>query len=98
MEGAEHLGRGEAGGGRGPQPGGPAQLHTSGPRPAAAGGEKPGEVAGMGREAGMRGDRGPVDDAVCCVVIWRTFSPIQDPNWCLESRVVKIFFLLRIIK
>lgn len=40
MEGAEHLGWCEAGGGRGPQPGGPAQLHSPGPRPTAAGGEK----------------------------------------------------------
>lgn len=45
MEGAEHLGRGEAGGGRGPQSGGPAQLHTPGPGPAAAGGEEEEEGA-----------------------------------------------------
>lgn len=40
MEGAEHLGRGEAGGGPGSQPGGPAQLHTPGPGSAADGGEE----------------------------------------------------------
>lgn len=37
------MGRGEAGGGRGPQPGGSAQLHTPGPGPAAAGGEAGGK-------------------------------------------------------
>lgn len=51
VEGAEHLGRGEAGGGGGPQPGGPAQLHTPGPGPASGRGE---------------GHRGPLADAGCC--------------------------------
>lgn len=50
MEGAEHLGRGEAGGGGGPQSGGPAQLHTPGPGPA----------DGRGEERA----RGPLADAV----------------------------------
>lgn len=38
--GAEPLGRCEAGGGRGEQPRGAAQLHPARPRPAAAGGER----------------------------------------------------------
>lgn len=52
VEGAEHLGRCEAGGGRGPQSGGPAQLHSPGPGPTAAGGERKG---GCGDEANREG-------------------------------------------
>lgn len=51
VEGSEHLGRGEAGGVGGPEPGGSAQLHAPGPGPAAAGGEG-------GEPGGDRGKRG----------------------------------------
>lgn len=54
VEGAEHMGRSEAGGGRGPQPGGSAQPHTPGPGPAAAGGEAGGGSGRIGAGGGWR--------------------------------------------
>lgn len=86
VEGAEHLGRGEAGGGGGPQPGGPAQPHTLGPGPAATGGEleEAGGVAGHGGGGGRRrsGDERRQRSVSWCGLLVLWFGGRQeDPNW-----------------
>lgn len=60
VEGAKHLGRGEAGGSGGPEPRGPAQFYSSGPGYASVGGERGGGGRGRGETrtsaAERRGD------------------------------------------
>lgn len=90
MEGAQHLGRGEAGGRGGPQSGGAAQLHTSGPGPAAGRGESQaprGRVGGGARQEKRRWRVGRIMRFVVIrTVLW---GHIDDSGWLdlYDSRV-----------